>query len=314
MDHLKRVMLAVYNFENVNGKLPGDIVGKDGTPLLSWRVAVLPYIDQELLYGMFKLDEPWDGPTNRPLMKHVPKVFRSAGAAAGQTRVKMFRGPDAALDPAGNRKFEDFRDGSSNTVGAVDAGAAVEWTKPGDLGYAKDKPLPDLTGPFTDGFAAGYMDGSVRWHRRNLPEKLLRLLIERDDGTAIVEPDLPPLPKRPLTEREKKQADQWRRNLADSRSWAEVASEERIAATLALAKLGPIPLPEPPAGDDLWKLEQAVNEQWQRSSVDRNEAERLLELLAAKDKPAADKLRKEFDARRRKHLEEQQKKLEQKKN
>ena len=44
---------------------------------MSWRVAILPYIDQHGLYKQFHLDEPWDSEHNKPLMAKMPAVYRS---------------------------------------------------------------------------------------------------------------------------------------------------------------------------------------------------------------------------------------------
>ena len=301
MSRMKQVMLSLHSFHDATvDKFPRDITGPDGKPLLSWRVAVLPHLEQELLFGMFKLDEPWDGPTNKPLLKHVPRVYRSPGAGPGLTRVKAFRGPHAFLDPVKPLSFPDFTDGTSNTIGVADTGAAVEWTKPGDLDVAADKPLPDLAGPFTDGYPVGFCDGSVRWLRPGIPEATLRAMITRDGGEVVgFEDGLPPPAKRPLTDREKKQAAQWRRLLEQNRDYNRWSAEQRVALTLAAAKLGPIPPPAEPADDDLFALEQAVNDSLKRQQADSAESARLLELLKAKDPAAAAKIEKEFEDRMR---------------
>ena len=295
MNHLKKVLLAVHTFHDArDNKLPADILGPGGRPLLSWRVALLPYLDEGYLFEQFKLDEPWDSPANKPLGRYVPAVYRSAGAGPGLTRVKMLRGPDATLDPAGNRTFADFRDGSSNTVGVVDTGAAVEWTKPGDLDYARDKPLPDLTSPFTDGYPAGFLDGSVRWLRPGLAEKTLRTLIDRDDATVASDDIGPPPGKRPLTDREKRQAAQWLRQLELARGRAEIAAAERAAVAAAVAKHGPVGLPPVPAADDLSAIERQLNAMHQLDAADSAVAARLIEALKEKDPKAANALRAEF--------------------
>src|SRR5262249_48169723 len=56
----KQIGLPTHNYHDVNGHCPGNSYDKDGKPLLSWRVHILPYIEQAALYNQFKLDEPWD--------------------------------------------------------------------------------------------------------------------------------------------------------------------------------------------------------------------------------------------------------------
>ncbi len=66
----------MHNYHATNGSLPKPaITGKDGKPLLSWRVAILPFIEQQPLYNKFKLDEPWDSPNNKALIKEMPPVY-----------------------------------------------------------------------------------------------------------------------------------------------------------------------------------------------------------------------------------------------
>src|SRR5262249_54155708 len=70
-NNLKQIALAMHNYNDAyNGKLPAHaIYSKDGKkPLLSWRVAILPFIEQDNLYQQFHLDEPWDSEHNKKLI------------------------------------------------------------------------------------------------------------------------------------------------------------------------------------------------------------------------------------------------------
>src|SRR5947207_1926384 len=74
--NLEQIVLAVHNHASANvDRLPGDIRSKDGKPLLSWRVAILPFIDEDDLYKQFKLDEPWDSENNKKLIEKLPKTY-----------------------------------------------------------------------------------------------------------------------------------------------------------------------------------------------------------------------------------------------
>src|SRR5207249_12058139 len=76
-NNLKQIVVAINSYQEAYGRLPTDIVDRQGRPLLSWRVAILPYIEQDNLYKQFRLDEPWDSPLNQQLIARVPKVYRN---------------------------------------------------------------------------------------------------------------------------------------------------------------------------------------------------------------------------------------------
>ena len=75
-NNLKQIGRGMHIYHEVNGRLPpAAITDKDGKPLLSWRVAILPYVEQQALYNKFKLDEPWDSPHNKALIEEMPAVY-----------------------------------------------------------------------------------------------------------------------------------------------------------------------------------------------------------------------------------------------
>ncbi len=77
MNNLKQLGLAMHNYHSVNQTFPPAIHAKDGKPLLSWRVFMLPFVEQQRLYERFHLDEPWDSLHNKQLIAEMPDVFRS---------------------------------------------------------------------------------------------------------------------------------------------------------------------------------------------------------------------------------------------
>ena len=177
------------NYQDVHGKLPPAVVyGKDGEPLYSWRVLLLPFIEQDSLYQEFHLDEPWDSPHNLQLLPRMPATYSAPGRKAAKlppyhTVCHVFVGSGAAFEGReGLRLPDDFPDGTSNTFLIVEAGEPVPWTKPEDLPYAPNQPLPDLRCLFKDGFRAGLADGSRRWVPKGASEETLRAAITRNGG------------------------------------------------------------------------------------------------------------------------------------
>src|SRR5262245_14860206 len=79
-NNLKQVCIAMLAYHDEHGHLPPAVVrDRDGRPLYSWRVLILPYIEEDKLYKEFHLDEPWDSPHNLTLLPRMPKVYASAG-------------------------------------------------------------------------------------------------------------------------------------------------------------------------------------------------------------------------------------------
>jgi hypothetical protein len=166
-DNLKLIALATINFADTNkSQLPRDITDKDGKVLLSWRVQILPYVEQDGLYKKFKLDEPWDSKNNRDLIEKMPDVFSSPRVVVkkkGFTVYQGFAGAGALFEPGKKLKFPaSIADGTSNTIMAVESSMAVPWTKPADLPFDAKKDLPDFGKAYGAKPLAVLCDGSVR--------------------------------------------------------------------------------------------------------------------------------------------------------
>jgi uncharacterized protein (TIGR03067 family)/prepilin-type processing-associated H-X9-DG protein len=225
-NNLKQIALAFHNYHDTFKGLPAHaIYSKDGKKaLLSWRVAILPFIEQNNLYMQFKLDEPWDSEHNKKLIPMMPRVYMPLGMGKkdkmddGKTYYVVFTGPNTPFDGNKMMMFQMFTDGTSNTGLIFEAKDPVIWTKPDDLVLPKPgEKLPELGGMFKSGMNMAFADGSVRWTRRDIEPATLRALITPAGGEVIdmsklnapaaeaQEPDPPPPPK--TKEAPKKEAD-----------------------------------------------------------------------------------------------------------
>jgi hypothetical protein len=156
---------------------PPAILAKDGTPLLSWRVALLPYLDEEALYKEFRLDEPWDSLHNKKLLARLPKALRG-GRDWGEvyrTSYLGVAGPATVFEGPVARKRGDFANRAGQPLLAVhaDDSLAVYWSKPADLVVTPEVPLPRLAGKYGQNVAVLFADGAVRFvNVKEAPEAL----------------------------------------------------------------------------------------------------------------------------------------------
>ena len=186
---LKMIGLAFHNYHDVYAAFPGAGRARAEGPVgLSWRVHLLPFLDQAPLYTQFKLDEPWDSEHNKELIEKMPPLFKSPGAdEPGKTSFHVFTGPRSPFEDDAAPKIQQFTDGTSNTFLAVQAGpnTAEIWTKPGGLDFAPEDPVKGLGNIIGESFLVLFADGSVRSVSKQIDSQLLRKLIQYNDGEAV---------------------------------------------------------------------------------------------------------------------------------
>jgi len=189
--YLKQLGLAIHNYDSEKGRIPPQaICDKDGKKLLSWRVAILPYIEQDALYAKFKLDEPWDSPHNIALIPEMPLIYCSPSAdrKKGLSNFKVFIGKGAVFEmedsPNGWRSKHSVASltaserGCSNLIFCVESDDPVIWTKPEDWDIDPDHPLPTMKTIYPHFFMVGFGDGRVQSIRKTAPQSAWRAAVE----------------------------------------------------------------------------------------------------------------------------------------
>ena len=205
-NHLKQIALALHNYHDTYKRFPPAVTyDEDGRAMHSWRVLILPYLEQQALYEAYDMSEPWNGPSNSKLVAQMPPVFRcpsvpkadvesrtnyvaisSGGRADGKLRLQTAWSDDAP------RSFRDLIDGSSNIILVVESSSdPVVWTEPRDLRY---ETLPiainhetgvGLSSHHPGGCQVALADGSVRFVAETIPAETLRKLLLCNDGEPV---------------------------------------------------------------------------------------------------------------------------------
>lgn len=192
-NQLKLIGLAMHNYHNDKKSFPpAFIADSNGKPLLSWRVALLPYLEGppgKDLYEQFDLTQPWDSPKNKPLVAEMPDVFRcpASKSPVGTTNYLAPRGEQTVFPGNAGIKIRQITDGTSNTIGVVEVNdeLAVPWTRPDDWKVDPAAPTRGLGGHFPQVILSLFIDGSVHALPSDIDPDALRALLTRNGGEPV---------------------------------------------------------------------------------------------------------------------------------
>jgi prepilin-type processing-associated H-X9-DG protein len=195
-NNLKYLALAMHNYYDTYGSFPpAYLADENGTPMHSWRVLILPFLEQQALYEHYNFDEPWDSPANSLVANTVLEVYRCPSETPinpTDTSYVMIVGPGTLYEGEEPAQFQDIRDGTSNTIMFVEAaGCGINWAEPRDLDIELlslqiNNPAGlDIRSLHPGGANTAFCDGSVRFLSETIDPATLECLITIADGVPV---------------------------------------------------------------------------------------------------------------------------------
>jgi len=134
---LNQLLLALHNYHDAYGRFPpAFLADPDGKPMHSWRVLILPYVEEQALYDAYDFNEPWDGPNNSRLANRMPRTFLSPSEPPSSiyTNIVTLTGPGTAFPGSSSTMLDDFADGTDNTILLAEISrSTIPWLEPRDL-------------------------------------------------------------------------------------------------------------------------------------------------------------------------------------
>jgi hypothetical protein len=187
--NLAEVGKGMHNHNDGTGAFPAAAAapaGQPGQPVRSWRLDLLPYVNEKPLFDRFDPAQPWDGPRNRAAADTPVRVYWPADEPnTARTRYRVFTGPNTPFPAPGRKpRLADFQDGMSMTILIADAAEVGPWAEPKDLAVTPTS-LPALGRPNADRFVVVLADGSVKAVRKTIDPRVLRQLIDPKDGMIL---------------------------------------------------------------------------------------------------------------------------------
>lgn len=200
--NLMQIGLALSNYHDVFGSFPPAYIPDEyGRPMHSWRVLILPWLDQGPLYNQYRFDEPWDGPNNRKLHGAVVAVYQclsdpadSKSAEKNFTSYVAVIGPNTMWPGSEPVKLGDVTDGTAKTLMVVEvANSGIHWMEPRDLHVLQMAPTINsssgqgISSKHVGGAQGLLANGSARFFSDKLPAATLRDLLTRRGGENVGE-------------------------------------------------------------------------------------------------------------------------------
>ena len=199
VNNLKQIGLAMHNYHDTFKTFPPAVIAdENGLPMHSWRVQILPFIEQGVLYDMYDFDVPWDDPNNQTLMSMPIAAYQCPSDPAStlslcDTSYVMVVGEGTiGGEPNEAVRFANITDGTANTILAIEVGGSgIPWMEPRDV--TVEEAFTFFTNPeasqFTQFHPGGanvlMADGSVRFISESIDPGMLRALLTRNDGQAV---------------------------------------------------------------------------------------------------------------------------------
>ena len=199
--NLCQIKLALLNYHSTYGSFPPAYVADaDGKPMHSWRVLILPFLEQSTLYASYRMDEPWDGPNNRKLIDQEPNTYKcpSRSPSPSLTSYVVIVGPNTAFPGAKTTKLGDIHDGPAGTILEAEvSNVDIAWTEPRDLdvetmSWAIDDPKrPGISSRHYAGPAVIFADSSYRRLSTYHPPDELKAMTTINGGEHVEPPEKP---------------------------------------------------------------------------------------------------------------------------
>jgi len=139
---MAQIALALRNYHHDFGCLPpAYVTGRDGKPMHSWRVLLLPYMERTEFYRQYDFSQPWNSPHNAALAQAHPRLaedFHCPADVKGApewTSYVAIVGPETLWPGSRPPSHQQLVAGSTKILLVEMAQTGIHWMEPRDLAY-----------------------------------------------------------------------------------------------------------------------------------------------------------------------------------
>jgi prepilin-type processing-associated H-X9-DG protein len=193
--NLQHIYLALQNYHKDYESLPPAVIyDAQGRPMHSWRVLLMPYLDNAAAYNLYRFNEPWNSPHNRRF-ETCGQVFQCPNDAkrnpkAWNTSYVACVGKGTLWPPQGTGNLEEIRDDRATTIMLVERSRSnIHWMEPADwdLSQVTDPSGGALRSEHARGGNVVFADGSAQFLDSKMSHETFTALTTIAGGETIEE-------------------------------------------------------------------------------------------------------------------------------
>jgi prepilin-type processing-associated H-X9-DG protein len=189
-NNLKQIGIALQNYHDVHKTFPpAYTVDANGNKMHSWRVLILPFIDDSISHNVaenYHFDEPWDSPNNQRLGAVAPSIFNCPSSMddGPTTNYVAVVGEETVWPGDRPLGIRAIRDGTSRTIQVVETiDSGIHWMEPRDLSFAEAE--QGLRSRHPGGSNAVFADSHVQFLPNDIPPAVLRAMLTREGQESV---------------------------------------------------------------------------------------------------------------------------------
>jgi prepilin-type processing-associated H-X9-DG protein len=198
LNNMREIGLALLDYQQLHGSFPpAYTVDQYGKPLMSWRTAILPFIEYGSVYAQYHPDVPWDSAANLPIARTQLSAFwcpidDAVAKRPSDTSYVAVVGPRTIWGIGTGLKGTDVKDRLFDTLMVVEMkNSGIGWGEPRDLdldhlpaGLTR-KDLFQALSNHSGGFDALFADGHTEIIPVTIPWSQFVALTTIDGGEKI---------------------------------------------------------------------------------------------------------------------------------
>jgi hypothetical protein len=199
--NLEQIASALNAYAADYGTYPLPIVrDANGRAMHSWRVAILPYLNEHDLYKQYDFNKPWDDPENLVVAESAPRVYTGTNQGVwtgAQCYYHLVTGDRTIFPKSGPLSPKRINDDPAKTALVVEGmskfSSTSAWTEPTELDFQSmtgaigQNPGTEIGSVTEGGAAIATVDGLGHFLEESMPQDIVLAILTASGGEPLAD-------------------------------------------------------------------------------------------------------------------------------